>query len=539
MAAEKIQNVRVCDLVPSPQNPRKHLRGIEDLADSMRSVGVLEPLVARRVAVGAEEVNEIVCGHRRAAAAELAELPTVPVIFREYSDDQVLEVMCIENLQREDVHPLDEADTFQTLLDNGRTVTQVADKIGRAPAYVAQRLALCQLGKEARKALDEDAISIGVAQLIARVPAKLQADAVKYATQHGNMEGHMSVKAARETVVRRFMLRLADAPFDRTDADLVAKAGACTGCPKRTGNQVELFSDVDSPDLCTDPICYRSKNDAHWKRLQDEAKKGTGKPVLSNADCKALFDSYQDEPKYGAAWVALTGEVNDTSYRRHKIKKVLKGHEYEAVLARNPHTGTIHEVVNRKHVDRALKALTKNDAREQQREKHHAENDAANAAARLKRAIDLRTTTMIADALVDAVEADVDGTARTQVLWLILAQLADDATAVGRWVGGRRYRGFGTDNGSDAEKIMLAVDWATRSDEHDVLALIVELIVGCDEAPVLSTETIKARDTLARTLGIDLRAIAKQATKIETDATKPAKPKKPTKSRKAPVEASA
>jgi ParB family chromosome partitioning protein len=158
-----MQTVETAHLIPreqlahSPfQKTRVSNRGnLEELAASMREVGVLEPLIVRPAPAGAPEgiTHELVAGHRRDLAAEIAGLPAVPCLVRDYSDDQVLEVIAVENGQRSDLHPLDESDVFAQLVARGRTPAQVADKVGRQASYVAQRLKLAELCEKGRKAL--------------------------------------------------------------------------------------------------------------------------------------------------------------------------------------------------------------------------------------------------------------------------------------------------------------------------------------------------------------------------------------------------
>lgn len=165
--------IPVASLHPSPLNPRKRMTGIEELADSIRSVGILEPLVVRPIAAG----YEVVAGGRRLEAARLAELDTVPCTVRQLTDEQALELAIIENNQRGDIHPLEEADAFQRLrdLDPGHTPGSIAAKIGRPVAYVVQRLRLLSLIPEVREAFSNDDITISHAHLLAGLTAEQQA----------------------------------------------------------------------------------------------------------------------------------------------------------------------------------------------------------------------------------------------------------------------------------------------------------------------------------------------------------------------------
>ena len=134
-------------LVESPTNPRKRYQqaSLEELAQSFRSRGVLEPLLVRPVE---PERFEIVAGSRRYRAARIAELQTVPARVREMTDAEALEVQCIENLQREDIHPLEEAQGFRALLDlpdQQYTIARIGERAGKSASYIAGRLKLTEL----------------------------------------------------------------------------------------------------------------------------------------------------------------------------------------------------------------------------------------------------------------------------------------------------------------------------------------------------------------------------------------------------------
>jgi ParB/RepB/Spo0J family partition protein len=164
-------------LRPSPLNPRRHVGPVDDLAASIREKGILEPLLGRPHAGGIE----IVAGERRWRAAKAAGLDIVPVIVRELTDAQVLEIAIVENNQRADVHPLDEADGFQRLQQLEKTYTPetIAAKIGRPAAYVKNRLRLLSLIGDARKAFNEDQLTLGHAQLLAKLTPEMQGKALK------------------------------------------------------------------------------------------------------------------------------------------------------------------------------------------------------------------------------------------------------------------------------------------------------------------------------------------------------------------------
>jgi ParB/RepB/Spo0J family partition protein len=187
-------------LTPSSLNPRKVVGDVTDLAASIREVGILEPILVRPMGMLADgPLYEVVAGSRRHAAAIVAGLLMVPVLVRPLTDTQALELAIIENNQRGDIHPLDEADAFAKLrtLDRAYTPEVVAAKIGRPLAYVKGRLRLLGLDGEAREAFAADQITIGHADRLARLAPTLQERALDacFSPLFGREEGAMGLAA--------------------------------------------------------------------------------------------------------------------------------------------------------------------------------------------------------------------------------------------------------------------------------------------------------------------------------------------------------
>jgi len=312
--------VGIESLRESKTNPRRRYdeRGMAELVESVKQVGVLVPLLVRRLpeagkagppeagqvpnppdgrraslphrpqggarsrgsAASADACTyEIVAGSRRYRAAKLAGLADLPVRVMELSDDQVLELQVIENVQREDVHPLDEAIGYRRLLETGRyDAPAIAAKVGKSESYVYQRLKLGDLIEEAQAAfLKGEKVTAGHAILIARLTPAQQKQALK---ELGGGYSTPSVRALANWIHRRFHLSLSTAPFRPKDADLLPKVGVCTTCPKRTGTTPALFPDIEKADVCTDSACYQRKVKAFLERAVAGAEKQAGKPVL-------------------------------------------------------------------------------------------------------------------------------------------------------------------------------------------------------------------------------------------------------------------
>jgi ParB family chromosome partitioning protein len=189
------------------------------------------------------------------------------------TDAEAIEAQCVENLQREDIHPLEEALGFKSLLDLGEpvyTIATIAARAGKSEAYVYGRTRLADLIPPVAEAFLKDQITIGHALLIAKLPASQQPEAFSAAfrglwTSEGNSQVLIPVRELAAWIESNILLQLASAPFDKQDETLVPEAGSCANCPKRTGFNKLLFPDVRK-DSCTSPDCFRAKIDACVKK---------------------------------------------------------------------------------------------------------------------------------------------------------------------------------------------------------------------------------------------------------------------------------
>lgn len=255
-----IQYIPLAQLRESPCNARKYFdkEKLQELADSIRAKGVLTPLLVRprHDADTTPERYEILAGARRFRAAQIASQNAVPCVVREVDNATALEIMTIENLQREDLSALEEAAGFKALLDLGKyDVAALAKRLGKSQSYVYQRVKLVELAPEAKKALVDQKISAGHAILIARLQPQDQRRALEQAAGD-DFDGPASVRDLGEWIQREVHLDLARAPWSQADAQLVPKAGACTVCPKREKN------------ACLDPACYEAKMRAHFRQVE-------------------------------------------------------------------------------------------------------------------------------------------------------------------------------------------------------------------------------------------------------------------------------
>jgi ParB family chromosome partitioning protein len=169
------RTIRIDLLRPGRYQPRHQFEteGLQALAQSIREKGVLQPLLVRRLP-GHAEAFEIVAGERRWRAAQLAQLHEVPVVLREIDDREALEIALVENLQRQDLSALEEAQAYQRLLDEfAHTQEAVAQAVGKSRSHVANTIRLLDLPSAVQQMLDEGELTAGHARALLGAPDPL------------------------------------------------------------------------------------------------------------------------------------------------------------------------------------------------------------------------------------------------------------------------------------------------------------------------------------------------------------------------------
>jgi len=154
LSKEGLTHLAISSLQPGKYQPRRDMKTekLAELADSIRAQGVIQPIVVRQLSGGQ---YEIIAGERRWRAAQLAELRNVPVVVRDVDDRSVIAMALIENIQREDLNPLEEATSLHRLIDEfDLTHQQAADAVGRSRAAVSNLLRLLELPEAIRKLLE-------------------------------------------------------------------------------------------------------------------------------------------------------------------------------------------------------------------------------------------------------------------------------------------------------------------------------------------------------------------------------------------------
>lgn len=358
----------LASIVPSLTNPRTFFNEprLAELAESIKASGVHQPVLVRplpgsrlqdtfegRRKGEALPAYELVAGERRYRASKIAGAATIPAMIRALTDDQVLEVQLIENLQRDDLHPMEEAEGYERLAKaTGISKEELGAKVGKSRGYVYARLKLLELTAKAREAFLEMKIDASRALVIARIPdTALQEKALAEATREDWQGSAPSFRSFVKWAQQNVMLRLDAARFKITNATLVAEAGSCGDCTKRTGAAPDLFADVDSADVCIDPTCFHAKEAAHEEAVLAVAK-AKGQRVIPEREAKKLW-SWEGGKIDG--YVRL--DRPDERVGGTKMLKTVLGKDMpEPILMQNPHKhGELIEVLPADKVRQMLK----------------------------------------------------------------------------------------------------------------------------------------------------------------------------------------
>lgn len=187
--------MNINQIQPNEDQPRTSFNQerLEELATSIKNNGIVQPLVVRRIVNG----YELIAGERRWRAAQIAGLNSVPVVVRDVSDDKMLELALIENIQRQDLNPIEEGYAYKKLIESlGLTQEMVAQRVGKDRSVVANHIRLLRLPAEVQRLVEEDEISMGHARALLGVE---EAD-VQLKVAHSIVEGSLSVRETERAI---------------------------------------------------------------------------------------------------------------------------------------------------------------------------------------------------------------------------------------------------------------------------------------------------------------------------------------------------
>lgn len=497
---------------PSLTNGDRHAGNkayLEELAVTIKDHGVIQPITARpwpaaRGKAPAGVLYEIVVGEGRWLASKLAGKADIPFFWRELTDEEALELQLIENLKRKDLTAIQEAEGYRRLMkEHGHNVDTIAAAIQKSRSHVYAQLKLLDLGAKARAALLKGDLDPSRALLIARIPTEaLQDQALVEILKPRFGNEPLSYRRAAEHIQNHYMLRLAEAPFPRGD---------CAGCPKRTGNQADLFADVKSADVCTDPACFTAKKEAHLAAVLAEAE-ARGQKVLTGKEAKKVKPNHYSDVQ--GDYLALDD---------HCFAAGAKGKTYRQLLGKNAPAPTL--LVDPHQPDKLIEILPKTTLKE------HLEAKGIKLDARPSNPVN-------AEAKKREQKAKVENAWRGRVFDAIRSHLTQDFATIHhgpnlddleqRWVADAFFAHLGFDAKKRLARLWLGPTDKKQQDDH---ALIRDFEKRLPELPPadhgrLLIEMALVGDTFASTWQLDRKPErlleAAQAYDIDAEAIKKA-----------------
>lgn len=277
--SDLLQMIPLSSIELLPNNPRQinDQRKFAELVGSIKQSGVLQPILVREIKqeTSAKAKFQIIAGERRFRASKQLGLKEIPAQVKTMSDAEALSARLIENLQREDIHPLDEAEGFLRFKEEMKLdIRAIAARVGKDARYVARRLALTNLIAEAKDDLRKERLTLGHALELSRLVPEIQVEALAacyeskpvpkkqgagYDYKPDKTRSAKSVQYLQGWLTQNVHLNLQKAPFKLDDQRLREDGLTCLTCPQRSGHDKLLFADIKSSDTCLNPLCFQAK----------------------------------------------------------------------------------------------------------------------------------------------------------------------------------------------------------------------------------------------------------------------------------------
>ncbi|MBD0833733.1 ParB/RepB/Spo0J family partition protein [Aestuariibaculum sediminum] len=256
----EIEHLDIQKIQSDPLQPRKTFdeKLLNELAESIKAHGVLQPITVRSSVDG----YIIVMGERRFRASKLAGLETIPCMVKEYSGNDIMEVQIIENLQRQDVEPTEEADAIAYLSEKYEP-SEIARRLGRTDHFIRQRLKLAGLIEGFKHFVRSGEMSLKQAVKVGLFEPQEQALMLESIGEDFNVY-------LIDRLIQEQSFDLDRAPFDVENKTLIENVGACVTCPFNAANQGHLFG--EGKMICTKAICYETKKRKVFTNLIEQAK---------------------------------------------------------------------------------------------------------------------------------------------------------------------------------------------------------------------------------------------------------------------------
>jgi ParB family transcriptional regulator, chromosome partitioning protein len=300
---DTFKNISIDEIDYSPLNYRKHFsrQDLDNFAAELLQHGIISPLTVRKMLSGR---FELVAGERRLRAARIARLKEVPAIIKTLSDEEVVEIQLAENIQRENPHPMHEAQAIGQMQKSGKNIDEIAARLGKSRQFVYGRIKLLSLIEPFQEMFLADKITLQQAIEIAGISTESQQDFFDDDCRDWKSIEDFFIHDL-QYALRSYKYDLKNAPFNTKDKKLVPEAGACNACPSNTATLKSLFPEYAKQAICSNKECYHKKCTAHvvnelLKMIEEHAPKALlfhGQPSPMMEQILSLVPATHDLPK--------------------------------------------------------------------------------------------------------------------------------------------------------------------------------------------------------------------------------------------------
>lgn len=260
----QVKDIKLAEITTSALNPRKTFdqHEIEELAQSIKENGLINAITLRKIKANNGIKYEVVCGERRYRAVKFLEMETIQAVVKELDDKQAFACMVIENLQRKDIDPLEEAAAIRYLYKESEVpVKEIAKIIGKSQSFVVNRIQLNNISDDFVTLLRDGTVNLSHLQEIAKLTKEQQATLLANCFQPAQIERwsfkSLTVETIKEWIDEHVMCQISTAKFDPSD-DTYNACKACAGCKFNTASRAS-FKDSDNP-RCMKQQLFRAKN---------------------------------------------------------------------------------------------------------------------------------------------------------------------------------------------------------------------------------------------------------------------------------------
>lgn len=329
----ELKQIEIVRIFPSPLNPRKTFdeEAIKELSDNIAQQGLLQPITVRPKFVDfidegeavTTESYEIVCGERRYRAYMMGvsngtiKSLTIPAIVREMDDNEALEAMLTENLQRKDVDPIEEATAFAKLSELGQSTKDLAIRFGKSERFIQDRIKLSSLIPAIQKMVSDGKVPMSGAVQLAKLNEEYQK---KFA------EDYKDYNISRfdiDRFVNNTMCSLSEANWTRSKWDETRPEGACKNCPCNTANASCLFYEMkEKTGRCTNKSCYYNKKLEYALHKITSTKNLLKKGEPLSFDKIAIVHCEYGGTSHTEETIALAERLNELGYEVYDSNKV-------------------------------------------------------------------------------------------------------------------------------------------------------------------------------------------------------------------------